>query len=283
MASVLCNKTCAVSSTLSRRQPLQPSPQPHSHSLPARTKSSLGARLAFQNSALHGLTISSTATTHLSSNSPPQRSPTTAPVSAKLVKFTGRKEVSIPFQENSLPPGEYLKETERIVNVTFPDSARIKYLGDSVWQARLLTITFFQFSATPSTDVRVVHENGVLIIDSTRLILDVTGLPEQFRNMNLQFTLHGELRVYPRTNGSPTSAPRMWDFGGWVNISVGANLPLPLSLIPERLLTGVGNQVVARILGAMEGALLQGIIDDYNAWCASPNPQAQAVPASGKQ
>lgn len=193
------------------------------------------------------------------------------------MRFTGRKEVSIPFQENSLPPGEYLKQTERIVNVTFPDSARIKYLGDQVWQARLLTITFFQFSATPFTDVRVIHENGVLIIDSTRLILDVTGLPEQFRNMDLQFTLHGELRVLPRTNGSPSS---VWDFGGWVNIGVGANLPIPLSLIPERLLTGVGNQVVERTLGAMEGALLQGIIDDYNAWCASANPQA--VPVSGK-
>lgn len=124
---------------------------------------------------------------------------------------------------------------------------------------------------------RVIHENGVLIIDSTRLILDVTGLPEQFRNMDLQFTLHGELRVLPRTNGSPSS---VWDFGGWVNIGVGANLPIPLSLIPERLLTGVGNQVVERTLGAMEGALLQGIIDDYNAWCASANPQA--VPVSGK-
>lgn len=264
MANVwLCNKTCAVSSTLSRRQqPLHPaSPQ-------------CASRLAFPNSKVHGCTRLSAGRLGWNSSSSPRRS--SLPVSAKLVKFTGRKEVSIPFQENSLPPGEYLKETERIVNVAFPDSARIKYLGDSVWQSRLLTITFFQFSATPYTDVRVVHENGVLIIDSSRLVLDVTGLPEQFRNLNIQFSLHGELRVLPRSSGK-----KMWDFGGWVNIGIAVNLPLPLSLIPEGLLTGVGNQVVERVLGAMEGALLQGIIDDYNAWCVG-RPQA-AVPASGTQ
>lgn len=150
MASSLCNKRCTVSSTLRRRQPLHPSSQPHNHSLPPSAKPSHTA-LAFPNSALQGLRIASTPT-HLRVSNP---SPTyAAPVSAKLVRFTGRKEVSIPFQENSLPPGEYLKQTERIVNVTFPDSARIKYLGDQVWQARLLTITFFQFSATPFTDVR---------------------------------------------------------------------------------------------------------------------------------
>lgn len=150
MASSLCNKACAASSTLTRRQPLPPSPQPHhSHSLPATAKLPHSAGLASLNSALLGLTISSTPPPHFCSN-PSRRSP----ISAKLVRFSGRKEVSIPFQENTLPPREYLKQTERIVNVTFPDSARIKYLGDHVWQARLMTITFFQFSATPFTDVR---------------------------------------------------------------------------------------------------------------------------------
>jgi len=111
----------------------------------------------------------------------------------------------------------------------------------------------------------------VLIIDSSKLTLDVTGLPEQFRNLDLQLNLHGELRVFPRK-----FEEALWDFGGFVNIGVAVNLPLPLSLIPERLLTGVGDQVVQRILGAMEGALLQGIIEDYNAWCAL----APAVPSA---
>lgn len=78
------------------------------------------------------------------------------PVQAKLVRFKGRKDVCIPFQEGCLHPGAYLKETERIVKVTFPDSARIKYLGDSYWQARLQSITFFNFTATPYCDVRFV-------------------------------------------------------------------------------------------------------------------------------
>ena len=77
-------------------------------------------------------------------------------VNAKLVRFSGTKQVAIPFQEKSLPPSDYLRETERIVNVTFPDSARIKYIGDDVWQARLQSITFFNFAATPYCDVRSV-------------------------------------------------------------------------------------------------------------------------------
>ncbi|XP_024401138.1 uncharacterized protein [Physcomitrium patens] len=261
MANSLCIKTtCAASSTSMRRQMF--------HHLAPAAKSP--RKLASHNSSLHGISISSktsSTTGHRAADSS-RRLATPETASAKLVTFTGRKEVSIPFKERSIPPEDYLKETERIVNVTFPDSARIKYLGDEVWQARLLTITFFDFSATPYTDVRVVHDNGVLIIDSNKLVLDVTGLPRQFLNLDLQLALHGELRVIPRS----TTGSDQWDFGGWVDISVGVNLPVPLSLIPTGLLTAVGDQVVDRILGAMEGALLQGIIDDYNAWCAAPPP-----------
>lgn len=127
---------------------------------------------------------------------------------------------------------------------------------------------------------RVVHENGTLYIDSKKLILDVTGLPDQFRNLDLQLSLHGELRVFPRaaaaaappSNTSIGSSGSCWEFGGWVDLGVGAYLPLPLSLIPDGLLTGVGDQILDRILRAMEGALLQGIIRDYNAWCLSTAP-----------
>ena len=162
MASSLCSKTCAVSSTLSRRQPHHSSPRSQSQSCPTKAKSS--HRLAVPNSASHGLRIFSIPAQRSWDSS--RGSPTKAPISAKLVKFTGHKEVSIPFQENSLPPGEYIKQTERIVNVTVPDSARIKYLGDQVWQARLMTITFFQFSATPFADVRYDTLSSTTSFDS---------------------------------------------------------------------------------------------------------------------
>lgn len=127
----------------------------------------------------------------------------------------------------------------------------------------------------------MIHDEGVLLIDSERLILDVTGLPDQFRNMDMQLNLHGELRVFPRrTEEDPLQ--ELWDFGGWVNIGVAVNLPRPLSLIPEKLLMGVGDQVVERILGAMEGALLQGIIADYDAWCgATAGGQTNTVEIRG--
>lgn len=114
-----------------------------------------------------------------------------------------------------------------------------------------------------------MHDNGVLIIDSNKVILDVTGLPDQFRNLDLRLSLHGELRVFP-----PSTISDEWDFKGWVNLGVAVNLPPPLSLILEGLVTSVGNEVVDCILGAMEAAVLQGIIDDYDAWSAARSPIA---------
>jgi hypothetical protein len=90
----------------------------------------------------------------LSIDSKPAKLFTRGPVRANIVKFKARREVKIPFRERSMPASNYLKETERVVRVTFPDSSRIKYLGDSKWQSRLRPVTFFSLSATPCVELR---------------------------------------------------------------------------------------------------------------------------------
>jgi hypothetical protein len=70
------------------------------------------------------------------------------------VNFKATRKVTIPFKEGAFPANEYLKETERIVNVTFPDSTRIEYLGDKKWRARLRALTFINITATPSVEMR---------------------------------------------------------------------------------------------------------------------------------
>lgn len=79
-----------------------------------------------------------------------------SPVQAQMVEFKARREVSLPFREGAFPAVEYLNELERVVKVTFPDSARITYLGDSIWRTRLKPITFFTLSATPVCDIKSV-------------------------------------------------------------------------------------------------------------------------------
>jgi len=75
-------------------------------------------------------------------------------IQAKQVQFNAKRAVTIPFREGAFPADDYLKETERIVQVTFPDSTRIEYLGDQKWRSRLRPITFISVSATPTVEMR---------------------------------------------------------------------------------------------------------------------------------
>ncbi|XP_057864189.1 uncharacterized protein LOC131072138 isoform X2 [Cryptomeria japonica] len=77
-------------------------------------------------------------------------------IRAQLVGLEATRKVNIPFkQRGGDATGEnYIKQTDRIVKITFPDSSRIKYLGDNVWQARLKPVTFFTLTANSSCDVK---------------------------------------------------------------------------------------------------------------------------------
>ncbi|CAM6100719.1 unnamed protein product [Calypogeia fissa] len=183
------------------------------------------------------------------------------PIRAQMVEFKARREVSIPFREGAVPAVEYLNELERVVKVTFPDSARITYMGDSVWRTRLKPITFITISATPVCDIKVYHENNTLKIYSDQLLLDFSGLPEEYVNQSVRFTLQGQLQVDSRKAG------READFNGVVSLSLRASLPLPFALLPGDVVTTVGDTILDTILGAMESALVRGIIADYHTWC----------------
>jgi len=75
-------------------------------------------------------------------------------IQAQQVNFKATRKVTIPFKEGAFPANEYLKETERIVKVTFPDSSRIEYMGDKTWRAQLRPVTFIYITATPIVEMR---------------------------------------------------------------------------------------------------------------------------------
>lgn len=132
-------------------------------------------------------------------------------VNAKLVRFSGKKKVAIPFQERSLPPSDYLRETERIVNVTFPDSARIKYIGDGVWQARLQSITFFNFAATPYCDVRSVCPLALYL--SSLLMWRMFVVREEFERVcypRWDSFLHVKMLLYQSCTNSVMVSHCLW-------------------------------------------------------------------------
>ena len=84
----------------------------------------------------------------------PAKEPAGILIRAQRVNFKATRTVTIPFKEGVLPANEYLKETDRIVKVTFPDSTRIEYLGDQKWRSRLRPLTFINVTATPIVEMR---------------------------------------------------------------------------------------------------------------------------------
>lgn len=75
-------------------------------------------------------------------------------VRAHLVELKATRKMNMPFNEQGPRGEDYIKETERIVRITFPDSSRIKYLGDNAWQAQLKPVSFFTVTANPFCDLK---------------------------------------------------------------------------------------------------------------------------------
>jgi hypothetical protein len=128
----------------------------------------------------------------------------------------------------------------------------------------------------------VTYEKGMLRLFSNKLRLDTTGFPESIKIPDLLFSLQGELGVLPGPMG-PRQVPHMCNFVGSVNLSLGVDLPVPFSLIPEGIAMSVGDEILDRIIGAMEGALLQGIVDDYIIWCQKQRKLVQPTQVQGAQ
>jgi hypothetical protein len=121
----------------------------------------------------------------------------------------------------------------------------------------------------------VSFEKGALRLYSDKLFLDFTGVPDSFAVADFSFLLDGNMRATPR---SPENVRYNWDFSGSVSLGLSTDLPAGFALIPEGIVTRAGDEILDRIIGAMEGALLQGIIRDYNIWCRMKSRKKVAKP-----
>lgn len=184
-------------------------------------------------------------------------------VRARATEFKARRAVTIPCTEGVLKPEDYLKEVDRVVKLTFPDSSRMKYMGQNLYRLQILPITFFTLTATPLCDIKVYYQDPSLRIRSDRLVLDGTALSEEIKNLDFGFRLQGDLRAV-REKGFRSDKI---SFSGSVSLRMKFDVPVPFSFMPEQLVSSVGDDLLDRILGVMESQLLKGIARDYMAWC----------------
>jgi len=123
----------------------------------------------------------------------------------------------------------------------------------------------------------VSFAKGSLRLYSDNLFLDFAGVPDSFAIADFSFLLDGSMRATPRS-AEATTVRHNWDFSGSVILGLSTDLPAAFALIPEGIVTRVGDEILDRIIGAMEGALLQGIIRDYNIWCRMKSRKKVANP-----
>ncbi|XP_024526253.1 uncharacterized protein LOC112344916 [Selaginella moellendorffii] len=186
----------------------------------------------------------------------------------QMVGFRAKRAVSIPYRGLGFPAQDYVKEVDRIVRVAFPDSSRIEFVGNSTWRSRLRPVTFFSVSATPVCYLRVFYRESTktLVLESDKLVLEFIGLPPGMNDdINLQFSLGGDLGAQSSIASNASNAAGR--FHGSVSLGLDCDLPLPFSLMPEAIVLPVGDGILDRILGAMEFALLDGLLADYKQWC----------------
>ncbi|XP_057864160.2 uncharacterized protein LOC131072113 [Cryptomeria japonica] len=118
--------------------------------------------------------------------------------------------------------------------------------------------------ANPFCDVN----RNSLQLSSNRLVLDFVGLPGLNDDLDFNFPLQGELTANRETISS-LEIKQVHSFKGWVTMQLNVDLPFPFSLMPESIVLSVGNNILDRILGAMEGELVSTILGDYNVWCCT--------------
>ena len=119
---------------------------------------------------------------------------------------------------------------------------------------------------------RVLSENKALKLSSNKLVLDFKGFPDEFKNLDFDFFLLGQLAIAE----SDTSTSQIKKFQGFVDMGLKVDMPFPFSMMPQSILAPMGDGILDRILGAMEAALLAGLVRDYREWCKSTSSKKSA-------
>ena len=172
--------------------------------------------------------------------------------------YSSSRETSFTLIElnKSRPVEQYLKDTFRIVEVTFPDAERRENLSAEKWRVTLLEQTFFGVHFSPSAVLRVWNEEGKLKIQVSEL--DLSDLPEEIR-VPAVITVNGNMAPKRKTKES-----RVVPLNGQVEISLDVDVPYPFSTFP--LLRETVETILGGVVMRLEQSLKRNLPQDYTKW-----------------
>ncbi len=153
-----------------------------------------------------------------------------------------------------IPIEHYLRQPQRLVQA-ITDPSRIQQLAPSQFRLQLRPLQFMMLRLEPTVDLQVwIQDEGTLHLRS--LDCEIRGgdfLPQSFR-LELAGTL------------SPHRLLTTTELRGKVDLKVQVDVPLPLKLIPEPVLSSSGRAFLNGILLTIKYRLERQLVQDYRRW-----------------
>lgn len=170
----------------------------------------------------------------------------------------------------------YLRDSERVVHITFPDERRKRRVGDGKWHVRLLPmqLLWVEFCAVCVIHAWYDDEQGGLRLAVSDL--DLEGVPKEF---GVAETLH--LEVDGQLVARSTS-PRTGVLDGKIHMQLTApHLPAALEFAPgfQDVVQGILDSVLERL----ERSIVREIGRDYGRWVLERRSQSTDSIDQGQQ
>jgi len=171
-----------------------------------------------------------------------------------VTQFTASQSVEISVPKQSVPIQHYLRQPHRLVNA-LTDNSRIERLADEIFRLKMRPLAFMSLSIQPTVDMRVWAEsNGTVYLRSVNC--EILGF--EYFNQRFSLNLKGYLAPYQAANSTYLQ--------GKVDLAVTVDIPYPLCLTPQPILSATGNSLLKSVLLTIKQRLLHHLLADYRQW-----------------
>ncbi|MCY4360353.1 DUF1997 domain-containing protein [Candidatus Synechococcus spongiarum] len=169
---------------------------------------------------------------------------------AMKLAFSARQKLGLAVPGSSEKLGAYLKQEERVVRLLLGSGA-FQVLRPAHYRYTLPQLKVFQLQVQPIVDLRATLSPQRLVIRSYDCCLNSTVLAAH------DFQLQLDSRLEARGE----------QLEGDACLAVQASRPQLLRLIPQTVLEGTGDRVLASVLGGIKARISRKFVQDFQAWC----------------
>ncbi|MXY63180.1 MAG: DUF1997 domain-containing protein [Synechococcus sp. SB0665_bin_28] len=179
---------------------------------------------------------------------------------AMQLAFSARQKLGLTVPGSSGNLSAYLRQEERVVRVLLGADA-LQVLRPAHYRYTLPRFKVFQLQVQPIVDLRTTLLPHRLVIHSCQCRLDSTALAANDFQLQLEAWLEA----------------RDDQLEGEASLAVQVSRPALLRLIPQAVLEGTGDRVLAGVLSRIKARISREFVQDFQVWrrghgVASPPP-----------